>query len=53
MKYFLVSEEDLNNLRDLRKLLHSENRMDGDTMRNWGHALEAFERNAIPYEEEL
>jgi hypothetical protein len=55
VKLYLIDEAQLAQLRRASTRLHSENRMDGDTMRDMGHMLEAIVRTCeqleLPEEE--
>jgi len=44
MKYFMIDEDQLNALRRLATRLHTENRMNGDEMRDAGHTIEGITR---------
>jgi hypothetical protein len=44
MDYFLIEDAHLQTLKRISSRLHSEERLDGDEMRNLGHQLEAIER---------
>lgn len=44
MREFLINEEQLRTLERLQHRLHSEERMSGEVMRNWGHRLESVIR---------
>lgn len=51
-KFLIVSERDLRLVERVRTRLHSEQRLNGDEMRDLGHALDGFLHIArsIPYE---
>lgn len=44
MDYFLIEEAHLQALKRISSRLHSEERLNGDEMRDLGHQLEAIER---------
>ena len=44
VRYFMIDEEQVRALERLRSRLHSEQRMDGDEMRDHGHTLDAIVR---------
>jgi hypothetical protein len=43
-KYYAIDDGQLRLLRKLKSRLHTEERMNGDEMRDWGHELEAIVR---------
>lgn len=44
MKYFVIDEDQLRKLKAASTRLHTENRMNGDEMRDLGHLLADIER---------
>jgi hypothetical protein len=55
MKLYVIEEGQLNMLRKAAKRLYTENRMDGDAMRDMAQALDAIVRvcEDIPIPEEM
>lgn len=46
MKFYIIAEEDLLKLERVMTRLHSEDRLNGDAMRDLGHVLEVVVRDA-------
>ena len=46
MKRYMIEESDLLALEQLSKRLHTEDRMDADTMRDYGHMLANIAKRA-------
>jgi hypothetical protein len=44
MKSFIIEENDIQAIEFLARRLHSEDRMNGDTMRDFGHCLTQIAR---------
>lgn len=49
-KFYVLTDEDLAKVERVMRRLHSEDRLDGDSMRNLGHELEVVSRNARGWE---
>lgn len=52
MKLYLIEESDLESMRNIAKRLYTENRMDGDLMRDFAHRLSLIVRTAVECPEE-
>jgi hypothetical protein len=51
-RFYVIESDDLSKIERVMTRLHSEDRLDGDSMRDLGHVLEVVVRHAKDFEYE-